>query len=324
MARLASNAKMGFYPTPDKTLRLLRKWLNFDERSKVLDPCCGPGTALKLLTGGNSDVVTYGVELDSTRAAQAENNLTHQALGSIFDVRINPLASIGLLYLNPPYDTENGERVEMEFLKHAAKWLAHDGVLVFLVPEHIFSIDKYRAWISRHFKDVCIIRAHRDDYPDFRQAVLFARKALDTGMRRLSEFPNPPYKYIEDVPAHPYSVHFTTGPEVFQGTDAVTEDDIISYNPIVLKQIEQIAGPIKRAANVRPLLPLRKGHLISLVTAGIIDGELNTADGPMIIKGFHERKEEVREEEEVEITKMTFNVGIRVMEVANGVWYDIK
>jgi len=47
-------------------------------------------------------------------------------------------------------------------------------------------------------------------------------------------------------------------------------------------------------------------------------------DGPLVIKGFHDRKEETRIEDDVEITKETFSVGIRVMETDKGVWYDIK
>ena len=60
-------------------------------------------------------------------------------LCSIFDARVNPLGSMGLLFLNPPYDTEEGERVEMKFLKHSLKWLCPDGVLIFIVPEHILN-----------------------------------------------------------------------------------------------------------------------------------------------------------------------------------------
>ena len=74
---------------------------------------------------------------------------------------------------------------------------------------------------------------------------------------------------------------------------------------------------------MRPILPLRKGHLVSLITAGIIDGRIESADGPMILKGFHERKESKQIEQNVEIVRDTFNVGIRVLEPEKGVWYDI-
>ena len=130
MARLASNAKMGYYPTLNKTLLSLRSWLKFRADMHILDPCCGTGEALQVLCEGSS-AITYGVELDFERADQSSDTLRNAIAGSIFDARINPLGSMGMLYLNPPYDMENGERVEMQFLKHATKWLCSNGVLVF-------------------------------------------------------------------------------------------------------------------------------------------------------------------------------------------------
>ena len=317
MARLESNAKMGFYPTPNKTLQLLRKWFLFKDHAKILDPCCGTGEALAVLTKHNG-AVTYGVELDRERADQAAGKLNYLALGSIFDVRINPLASIGLLYLNPPYDMDNGERVEMQFLKHATKWLCDSGTLVFLVPEHIFDIDKYRLWIARNYRDIRIVRVHREDYPLFKQAIMFAKRQGDTGCTRLSVFPEKPYHHIEDIAPSYYTAPYTTGPDIFQGTDAVTDEDVLLNRANVLREIQQIAGKHTGIDKLRPLLPLRKGHLVSLITAGIIDGRIESIDGPMVIKGFHERKEEVRVEDDVEITKETFNVGIRVIEAEKG------
>lgn len=323
MARLESNAKMGFYPTPVKTLQLLRRWFAFEENAKALDPCCGTGEALESVTKGRKNVVTYGVELDNERADTAMGRLNYAATGSIFDARINPLASVGMLYLNPPYDSNDGERVEMQFLKHASKWLSTNGVLVFLVPEFIFNFEKYRIWIARHFGDIRIARIHSEEYPVFKQAVLFAKKKRDD-LGITAHFPGRPYEYLEDVSPVDYAVPYTDGPEIFQGTSAVTDADILSHTPTVLKDIDLLAGNRQTVGTLRPLLPLRRGHLVSLITAGIIDGVIDSIDGPMIVKGFHDRKKEVRLEDDIEITKETFNVGIRIMEPEKGTWYDIK
>ena len=134
MARLESNAKMGFYPTPETTLEHLKEWISCGESVHLLDPCSGAGKALAELAGQGR---TYGIELDQERGAEAKGTLDRFAEGSIFNARINPLGSMGLLFLNPPYDTEDGERVEMKFLKHAHKWLADGGLLVFIVPGHV-------------------------------------------------------------------------------------------------------------------------------------------------------------------------------------------
>ena len=158
--------------------------------------------------------------------------------GSIFDARINPLASIGLLYLNPPYDWDEGERVEMKFLKHAHKWLCTDGVLVFLVPELIFLYEKHRSWIGQHFYDGRIVRATKADYPAFKQVVLFGKKRKER--HETGAVGSPPYPHIEDVEASSYVVPLTSGPGVFQGTDTVTDEEVAGHWPNVVREIESI------------------------------------------------------------------------------------
>ncbi|RJQ22225.1 MAG: hypothetical protein C4560_02575 [Nitrospiraceae bacterium] len=46
MARLEAQKKMGYYPTPEDTLRYIKQKLNLSKDSVVLDPCCGTGAAL--------------------------------------------------------------------------------------------------------------------------------------------------------------------------------------------------------------------------------------------------------------------------------------
>ncbi len=327
MARLESNAKMGYYPTPEHTLSSILDWIAFQKAtgakgSHALDPCCGTGEALQQLYFKNPHVVTYGVELDAQRAIAAREKLEFAVQGSIFDARINPLGSTGLLYLNPPYDWDAGERVEMKFLKHAHKWLCTDGVLVFIVPELTLLYEKYGSWIGQHFYDTRIVRATRTEYPTFKQVVLFAKKRK----KRCETGPvaPPPYPYIEDVEPSTYEIPVTDGPGVFQGRDTVTDEEVAGHWPNVVKEIESICRRSDTAAQLSPLLPLRKGHLTSLLTAGILDGKVETADGPMILKGFSDRAKSTYYEDDKEITHDTFLVGIRVIEPRKGVWYDIK
>ena len=161
---------MGYYPTPQHTLLHILNWIAFQKPagpkgSHVLDPCCGTGEALQQFHFRNPHITTYGVELDAQRVMEACDKLRFAVHGSIFDARINPLASVGLLFLNPPYDWDEGERLEMKFLKHAHKWLCVDGVLVFLVPELIFSYEKHRNWIGQHFYDVRVVRVDEGGLP---------------------------------------------------------------------------------------------------------------------------------------------------------------
>ncbi|MEM3264931.1 MAG: DUF6094 domain-containing protein, partial [Thermoplasmata archaeon] len=65
MARLASQAKMGFYPTPIEELDRLMGYFKNIESKTVLDPCFGDSRVLKAFKALGCS--TYGVELNETR-----------------------------------------------------------------------------------------------------------------------------------------------------------------------------------------------------------------------------------------------------------------
>lgn len=67
MARIASQAKMGYYPTPPPVVEHIKSALSLSSLGpfRFLDTCCGEGEALRLLAAGFGPAVeTYGVELD--------------------------------------------------------------------------------------------------------------------------------------------------------------------------------------------------------------------------------------------------------------------
>ena len=326
MARLGSDLKMGFYPTPSGALEEIPRFLDADgnEEHYLLDPCCGEGEALHSIASNLWHIKTYGVEQDGERAVSASNLLDHVVQGSIFDARINPLGSIGLLYLNPPYGHDDGERVEMRFLKHSFKWLCEGGVLVFIVPEHIFERNRDTDWISAHFRDVNIYRFPCNEFPRFKQVVFFGVKREGRGC---GSIPPPPYPHLEDVDHDEsalYRIPPTEGPEVVQGGKEITPEDIEKFSPRLLDEVRKLMGS-EENLKLKPLLPLRKGHLIALLTAGILDGKIETQEGFILVRGFSDRviSTWVDEESNKEITRNTYSVGIRVME-EGGAWYDIR
>jgi predicted RNA methylase len=336
MARLASNEKMGYYPTPSLSLEHIQRFFTgVDKLLYVLDPCCGEGYAVSNVLPYSADmwVTAYGVELDPERASVAERNIgTGKVLqGSIFDAQIRPLGCFGLLYLNPPYDSEDGERVEIKFLKHANRWLAPKGVLVFIVPEHIFEKPDHREWIGQHFRSIRVYRLHRDDFPTFNQVVMFGYKRPSRS--EVGEvIPPPPYQHIEDVTPFltdrdRYTIPDTDGPtELFQMKESVTEEDIAGYKPKLLAELDKIRGKAESLTQLSPLLPLRKGHLVTLLTAGALDGRIDTPDGFLLVKGFSERVRYTREEDDKEITTDTYNVCVRVIDATGEKprWFDIR
>lgn len=336
MARLASQQKMGFYPTPEKTLeaitwRLCRKEGTYSKRRlHLLDPCCGEGMALyevQLRLGGGSyyGCKSWGIELDVERAAQASQVLNEVVQGSIFNTKIEPEGAFGLLWLNPPYDTAwNGEREEMLFLKHCVRWLCTDGVLVFIVPEHILMNEKHRIWIASYFKDCAVYRIVRDEFPTFKQAILIGRKK---GLRSDAGdlIPAPPYPYIDEANELPfYEVPLTEGPAVFEGEPIVSDEEIKGLREEVKGKVEGLFKDRRLRKSLSPMFPLRKGHLVSLITAGFLNGRvLKPGGGFILMRGYSERQESVRIEEDREITTSTYRVGIRVIDPDAGRWYDI-
>lgn len=341
MSRLASKVKMGFYPTPIQTLREIASFLSFENSSNVLDPCCGEGEALEYVKRNavNSrrnrfayvDVASWGVEIDTDRAMKASGNLDEVIQGSIFDARVNPLGSMGLLWLNPPYDTNAAEeRDEIKFFKHSIKWLKPDGILVFIVPEGLFENEKNRKLISEYFYDCQVFRVHRDDYPAFKQVVLFGRKRKDRV--DVKPFVKPPYEHIEDRGENCkesfegyYGVLASERPTVFQCGDSITVEEILKNRGQLEKKIRYILNEKERSDSLSPLFPLRKGHLVALLTAGVLNGKVSNSDGNghILVKGYSERSEAVREDENAVITTNSYKVGIRVIDPNAKRWYDI-
>jgi len=352
MARLASDMKMGYYPTPEGALREICSFLGISERVGsgfsggdedgdrkiyVLDPCCGEGEAIRFLANylwsrHYIKLFTYGIEADGERFVRASEILDKVLHGSIFDSRVNPLESFGLLWLNPPYSSEGGERVEMKFLKHSIKWLCDGGVLIFIVPESVLGRDKDRVWISMNFSKIRVYRFPGEEYQRFKQVVLIGLKGRGDG-----EISPPPYPYISERVGFAsgiedrdefelkYVIPYTEGPKIFQSGKGVTAEEIENFRPFILREIRRIVGS-KNSFRMRPLLPLRKGHLVALLTAGMLDGKVETSDGGFIlVKGFSDRVTTTWTDEESrkEITRNTYSVGVRVME-DGGRWYDIR
>ena len=67
MARLASQEKGGFYPTPPTITELIRSQISAPHGGRVLDPCAGEGIALVTLAE-MLRLEAYGVELNQPRA----------------------------------------------------------------------------------------------------------------------------------------------------------------------------------------------------------------------------------------------------------------
>lgn len=341
MARLQAQKKMGYYPTPLDTLEHIKDKLRLDNDSVILDPCCGKGSALYSISIAKSNkdydrdiaitTKTYGIELDNERADTASIKLNNILYGSIYETIVRPIDSFSMLYLNPPYEWESGDRMEFLFLKQSHKWLTSGGALIYIVPEHILTLPKISHWIARRYENIRIYRFTKEDYPKFKQVVMFAYKRkveVDVGA-----FPAQPFQHIEDssddyvykVIASPYN---GMGPQVFE-LKGVTPEEVLSYKDIAAKNImETLYSTVQQEKSkvLSPLLPLRKGHLVSLLMSGVLNGELDENGKQLVFKCFTERQQSTRLEGDgdsaKEIILDTYMSGIRVIE--KGRWYDVK
>jgi len=203
-SRLAHNfVKAGYYPTDSVTLERIIGMLSLPSNGHVrmLDPCCGEGSALadirqeltnEAAPGTTTTTETFGVELDSDRAWQAKKLLDRALHTDVHDAVVKA-RSMGLLFLNPPYGfgvadkagqqglqagSEKAERLERTFLRKTVPYLAYGGVLVYVVPHYALD-DEIRSYLVRNFERLQVFMAPERQ---FKQCVVI-------GIRRKPAYP---------------------------------------------------------------------------------------------------------------------------------------
>ena len=235
----------------------------------------------------------YGVELDESRAEEAQTRLHRVGFGSYFYSRISGEA-FHLLFLNPPYLSvlnENGgrSRHEKRFLMESLYHLAYGGLLVYVIPCYRLTPDICRV-LCDNFDDLTVWRFTAREFKRFKQiAVLGTRKRRDAGppdtlwLERyavtpeaipcLTELPEDRYA----LPVQPLEVHTFMGER---------------FNQKELEQQLRRSGSFARmmarseldSGAKRPLLPLSIGQIGLVGGSGMING-LIACDSPHVIKG---------------------------------------
>ena len=311
--RLGGQLKGGYYPTPPRVVDHVRSLLfapirygrNRNDIVRLLDPCCGPGDALRQLADSinrHVTVETYGVELHAERAQEAAERLDHSLSSDLFRCSIAN-RTFNLLWLNPPYDWDREDkRVEHAFLTHCSRYLEPDGVLVYIIPRA--QIATSARFLTTNYR---LVRAWSFPEPEVEQfdqvVVLGVRKpqprpdarAMRDLVASIDDLPSlsrdltPEYDVTMSQPG---PVMFTTRVIDFQ--KAVSEAR--KRGLWTQDEITEAFWP-PTDATARPLMPLRKGHLAMLVAAGFLDNlELETPESRVLVKG-QTKKEMVLVEE---------------------------
>lgn len=337
-SRVARNfIKNGYFPTDEVTLTRVLSALSCTENHsiRILDPCCGEGSALAevghhLSTLGSS-VESFGIEYDEERAWHAKQLLNRCIHADLNDCVVSP-RSFSLLWLNPPYGDLVGDsertsgsrssgrkRLEKEFCKRCFPLLQASGVLVLIVPYTV--LDKeLSCLISRYFRDVSIYAA-----PDqqFRQAVIFGvrrprvadpdLRVVQTLMRaQENRYQSPSGEWVDGFTAHCvlpeafpgalYDVPPAEGREV--NFHSVTLDPRqlqleIDSSPILWNRFSvmfQVGQTVKRP----PLRKLSSWHLALMLAAGQVAGVITSPTGrTLLVKGDTHKAKNVRQEMEI-------------------------
>lgn len=287
--RLAGIEKLGFYPTPPKTLARIAHYLDAQRNgvTRVLDPCAGYGEAVKYvgdtLKRNGATVSTYGVELSDVRGSKFHENLDHAINGDFNHVTLTP-RTMSILYLNPPYDleaatdSESGkkrQRVEYTFLKNSLPKLVYGGVLVYIVPLHIIQTKIYINYITNHLENIRIYRLPDDEFERFKQVVLFAqRKDIkeDRDNEEIPEYSNenlPPE--LPDSPEHIYVVPATRNNSFQFRLSVLDDEELIQHAQMhgahTTRQWAQL-NEAQDHSEFRPVIKLKVGHISNLITSG--------------------------------------------------------
>ena len=294
VGRLMNNIKLGYYPTDPDNISMILRGIHFPEgvTTNLFDPCCGCGKALRQLAQGNN-CYAYGVELDESRAEEAQTRLHRVGFGSFFHSRISHEA-FHLLFLNPPYLSvinENGgrSRHEKRFLIESIPTLMYDGLLIYVIPYYRLTPDICRVLVD-NFDGLTVWRFTDSEFKKFKQvAVLGIRKKRDTelqdtlwleqlacspaGIPLLTQLPESRYA----LPAQPMTVNTFKG-ERFNQKELEQQ----------LRKSDSFAQMMARSeldSGVKhPLLPLSISQIGLIGGSGMING-LIECDTPHIIKG---------------------------------------
>ena len=290
------------YPTPPRVIDHVRSLLfapirygrNRDQIVRLLDPCCGPGDAVRQLADSMNrhvTVETYGVELHAERALEAVEHLDHALSSDLFRCSIAN-RTFNLLWLNPPYDWDREDkRVEQAFLTHCSRYLEPDGVLVYIIPRA--QIATSARFLTTNYRRVRAWSFPEPEVEAFDQAVVL-------GVRKPQ--PGPDARAMRDLVASIDDLAPLNRELAPEYDVTMSQPGPVMFTTRVIDFAKAVAEARKRGlwtqdeiteafwpptdATARPLMPLRKGHLAMLVAAGFLDNlELETPESRVLVKG---------------------------------------
>jgi predicted RNA methylase len=323
MARLASDAKAGFYPISPVAMEGILKHVYLADKSKehtIIDPCAGEGHAIKQLSEGvgipQSHV--YAVELDLGRYKAAKALMPEAQFltgpASFLGTQISGY-SFSLAYVNPPYSSElgGGRREEQVFVSRATHLLGAKGVLVLVMPiAQLIGNRSLVQFVDSYYSDVQIYRLS-DGHRNFNEVVLFGRKRkielpLDA-MEKLGTLHQRSWQWSNHMRAEDLPPLGAVQPKSWRGNQPSWDlaDEVQTWpiergwRPGTFKKVSHTEEELIEVVSNSPLgahltevtpreiprppLPLDRGHLGLILASGILDGVVESPHGPHVVRG---------------------------------------
>lgn len=309
MALFQSQKIMGYYPTPPSVAEAIAQSLVRSGAGPIraIDPSCGEGMALRTGTSHLGEPIEwYGIELNQARARAAEGVLTRVLRTDIRSTRVANNA-FSLAWLNPPYDAnltaldEPAQRLELSFLQATLRYLVPQGVLIYLIPERRLA-GKVAPLLAYHFEQVQVFRFPAGEYERFKQVAIFATKkakpfrdeAALASLKAIARGTSVPPELPAALPAPlPVPAGKPASSLLFQSLHVEPDDllhEIDRYG--ALDQLQRRMAPVTVQQRLRPLMPLRKGHLALVLASGHLNNAL-VADPQsgqrLLVKGHTEK-----------------------------------
>lgn len=297
--------KMGYYPTDEPVLEILKTYIQpAAARGRLLDPCAGEGQAAAVM-GQTLNCETWGAELSYQRHALAAGvmDLVHQAPWQACQLTDE---SITLLFLNPPYENDrygDGKRLELAFLKSTTPKLARGGLLVYIVPQHILDNTETARYLAGHYEQMTVQRFPGDLFAKFKQVAVLAyrRKSYKLPSNEevaaiqslaaadLPELENQETPQYTLLPAPERGAHGRA--ILFKRTDYEPEEVAGAALQTGVHRTAawlDLIHPNRSSVSLtRPVMPLKRGHIAMLMASGLM-GTVRLLDengSPMLIKG---------------------------------------
>lgn len=292
MARLASDTKMGFYPTEVKSIqKVIEKTLELPVNREIyaLDCCAGEGEAIEMI-GKKYGCKTYAVELDENRAKTATNRninvvLNEDALGGVRKSN----RWVGINFLNPPYGTSSFDsRYELDFIERWGLTTAVGGVLILVINPssadekmaNALRLQGYRPMYSFYDPD-------NADYKNYGQFFIVLHQQLPNFRASLDKFASlfdNPIDINSDFEIEKLKIRTGAKPQTFNEIETPRWKIEKQLQNSKLKKIyfdELRSGSFLNSSIENP----NEGQSALLIASGAVNKPLQLKEGLVILKG---------------------------------------